>query len=36
MAYYFMTASKDASVYLQQPNQNTGLDEMLGFYPNQS
>lgn len=29
MAYYFMTASKDASVYLQQPNQNTGLDEIL-------
>lgn len=24
-----MTASKDASVYLQQPNQNTGLDEIL-------
>jgi hypothetical protein len=29
MAYYFITASKDASVYLQQPNQNTGLDEIL-------
>ena len=29
MAYYFLTASKDASVYLQQPNQNTGLDEIL-------
>lgn len=29
MAYYFMTASKDASIYLQQPNQNTGLDEVL-------
>jgi len=29
MGYYFMTASKDASVYLQQPNQNTGLDEIL-------
>ena len=29
MAYYFMTASKDASVYLQQPNQNCGLDEIL-------
>ena len=29
MAYYFMTASKDATVYLQQPNQNTGLDEIL-------
>jgi hypothetical protein len=29
MAYYFLTASKDATVYLQQPNQNTGLDEIL-------
>ena len=29
MAYYFLTASKDASVYLQQPNQNAGLDEVL-------
>jgi hypothetical protein len=29
MAHYFLTASKDASVYLQQPNQNTGLDEIL-------
>jgi hypothetical protein len=29
MAYYFITASKDASVYLQQPNQNTGLDGIL-------
>ena len=29
MAYYFITASKDASVYLQQPNQNSGLDEIL-------
>ena len=29
MAYYFLTASKDASVYRQQPNQNTGLDEIL-------
>lgn len=27
--YYFLTASKDATVYLQQPNQNTGLDEVL-------
>ena len=27
--YYFLTASKDASIYLQQPNQNTGLDEIL-------
>jgi len=27
--YYFLTASKDASVYLQQPDQNTGLDEVL-------
>jgi hypothetical protein len=29
MAYNFLTASKDASVYLQQPNQNTGLDEIM-------
>ena len=29
MAYYFLTASKDASVYLQQPDQNCGLDEVL-------
>ena len=29
MAYYFLTASKDASIYLQQPNQNTGFDEIL-------
>jgi hypothetical protein len=29
MAYYFLTASKDASIYLQQPFQNTGLDEIL-------
>jgi len=29
MAYYFITASKDASIYLQQPNQNTGLDQIL-------
>ena len=29
MAYYLLTASKDATVYLQQPNQNTGLDEIL-------
>jgi hypothetical protein len=27
--YYFLTASKDATIYLQQPNQNTGLDEIL-------
>ena len=27
--YYFVTASKDASIYLQQPSQNTGLDEIL-------
>jgi len=27
--YQFITASKDASIYLQQPNQNTGLDEIL-------
>ena len=26
---YFLTASKDATLYLQQPNQNTGLDEIL-------
>lgn len=29
MAFHFITASKDATVYLQQPNQNTGLDEIL-------
>jgi hypothetical protein len=27
--YHFLTASKDASIYLQQPVQNTGLDEIL-------
>lgn len=27
--YYFITASKDASIFLQQPKQNTGLDEVL-------
>jgi hypothetical protein len=27
--YYFLTASKDATIYLQQPKQNTGLDEIL-------
>lgn len=27
--YYFVTASKDATIYLQQPTQNTGLDEVL-------
>tara|TARA_R100000081_G_scaffold91488_2_gene69614 strand:- start:772 stop:1833 length:1062 start_codon:yes stop_codon:yes gene_type:complete len=27
--YYFVTASKDATLYLQQPTQNTGLDEVL-------
>jgi hypothetical protein len=27
--YQFLTASKDASIYLQQPDQNTGLDEIL-------
>ena len=27
--YYFVTASKDTSIYLQQPTQNTGLDEVL-------
>ena len=29
MGYYFLTASKDATLYLQQPNQNSGLDEIL-------
>jgi hypothetical protein len=29
MAYYFLTASKDASIYLQQSDQNCGLDEIL-------
>ena len=27
--YYFVTASKDSTIYLQQPTQNTGLDEAL-------
>ena len=27
--YTFLTSSKDATIYLQQPNQNTGLDEIL-------
>ena len=27
--YYFVTASKDSTIYLQQPSQNTGLDEIL-------
>ena len=27
--YYFVTSSKDASIYIQQPKQNTGLDEVL-------
>ena len=27
--YQFLTASKDATIYLQQPKQNTGLDEIL-------
>jgi len=27
--YYFITGSKDATIYLQQPDQNTGLDEVL-------
>ena len=27
--YSFLTASKDATIYLQQPNQNTGLDEIM-------
>lgn len=29
MAYYFITASKDASIYLRQPYQNYGFDEVL-------
>lgn len=29
MAYHFITASKDATIYLKDPNQNTGLDEIL-------
>ena len=27
--YYFLTASKDATIFEQQPTQNTGLDEIL-------
>ena len=27
--YYFVTSSKDSSIYLQQPKQNTGFDEIL-------
>ena len=27
--YYFVTASKDTTIYLQQPTQNTGFDEIL-------
>ena len=27
--YYFVTSSKDATIYLQQPSQNTGRDEIL-------
>jgi hypothetical protein len=27
--YYFVTASKDSTIFLQQPSQNTGLDEAL-------
>ena len=27
--YYFMTASKDATIYKQQETQNSGLDEVL-------
>ena len=27
--YYFVTSSKDSTIYLQQPTQNTGLDEAL-------
>jgi hypothetical protein len=29
MAYLFITASKDATLYYQNPNKNTGLDEIL-------
>ena len=27
--YYFVTVSKDVTLYLQQSEQNTGLDEVL-------
>lgn len=27
--YHFLTASKDSTIYLQQPSQNTGRDEIL-------
>ena len=27
--YHFVTASKDSTIYLQQPKQNTGFDEIL-------
>ena len=27
--YYFVTSSKDSTIYLQQPTQNTGLDEVI-------
>jgi hypothetical protein len=27
--YYFVTSSKDSTIFLQQPSQNTGLDEAL-------
>ena len=27
--YYFLTASKDTTIFSQQPIQNTGLDEIL-------
>ena len=27
--YYFLTASKDTTIFSQQPIQNTGLDEVL-------
>lgn len=37
--YYFITASKDATIYRQHPEQNTGLDQILEvsktFYGNQ-
>ena len=27
--YYFLTSSKDTTIFSQQPKQNTGLDEIL-------
>ena len=29
--YYFVTASKDSTIYLQQPSQNTGRDEIRAY-----